>query len=45
MKQWFLKWGPHTSSISIIRELLDMQILGQHPSPAESESLGLRPAI
>ena len=43
LDQWFSRPGTQTRSVSITWELLQVQILGLHSRPSESETLGVEP--
>lgn len=43
LTQWFSKYGPWTSNISITWDLLEREIFGFYARPAESASLGVEP--
>lgn len=43
--QWFSKCVPRSTPSALIGNMLDMQIIGFHPRPMESETLGWDPAI
>lgn len=45
LEQHCSKWGPWTSSISILWGLVEMQTLRSHPRPPESGSLEVEPAV
>lgn len=42
--QWFSKWSPPPAASVSPDNLLETHIFKSHPSPTESESLGLSPA-